>query len=562
MTHAHQRRTLRALVPALLALATWAPAQTSPYDRTHLARPLTRVPLEALGGRIAVRVEIGSKGPFSFALDLASKGDGTIDRRLARKLRLLRRGASQDAVPVAELHLGGATLSGLDLHIVELDRDAPVDGSLGRRALRDVLAQVDRRQAHLLLYRGQLDPDASDDIPKQLPDAEVLTLDAGSGRVRVDGRTEAADSGRVLFDPSGRRQLEVRRTESGHLLVHPRIDRGSLGWFVFDTGASTTTINNRVARGAELASEGRGRTVSQTGAHLTRLWRGDSLSLGTMTIDAPLMTGLDMDEMARHVGNASGVLGGDVIEHCVAELDVTDASIRIHPPGGLTLHGIKWHEIELSKNVPILPASFAGQDGSFLLDTGDPGGAIFFTPTVLELGLLEGRKLVREHHAGVGGGFELWRGWFESVRLGEHALPNIPANFSTTLAGMLGSRLASGSLGAAMLDRFTVILDYPGARIALLPHEPLLVGSDVLDAHCGTYGTAGEIQCVVRAKADQLLLEVDGWAPAQELIAENELDYRLPYGLGRCSFVRNRHGQTTHLRLARAEYAEVRLSRR
>ena len=545
------------------ALTLSLPAQ---LDRTFLARPLVRIAIA--DGEPTVDVTIGGKGPFRFVLDLSDAGDGALDTALARRLGLLRKRQSTNrrVTPVPELRMGDVILRGLDLRVEKLPSSHR--GQLGRRAFGDVLLRIDRSRHLLEIYRGQLTADEDGVVPldsravsRETPRSTPITLDVARRRMRRDPRPAAAAKG-THFDPGRDPQLRLRQSRGGHLLVRPRVDGRELGWFVFDTGATQTAISNRRAREAGLTAVGNGRTVTPTRIHKTTLWQTGGVEIGPMRVTDVRLAGLDLGPMARYVGGATGVLGGDVLRHCVVELDVAGGSIAIHDPARFELPGVTWRPLVLSKNIPLVAASFEGNDGTFLMDTGDGGTLTLFAPTVRRFDLLEGREVVREQHSEVGGSFELLGGSLASFTLGGHTLPTPPASFATSDSGMLGSRMASGSLGNALLEPFTVILDYPRERVAFLRREEHALSERDLDSHAGTYATGEQTACDVRRAGDRLLLRLSQHDRDHELVAETETRFRLRYGFGRCRFVQNRAGETTDVILTQRGHPKLRLRRR
>lgn len=543
---------------AAAALTFSLPAQ---LDRTFLAQPVVRVACP--NGDFALEVTVGGKGPFRFVLDPSDSGDGALDVTLARRLGLLRGRATvrgePRVVPVRELSLGEATLSGLDLRIENLP--APLRGRLGLRAFRDVVLRIDRSRRLLEIYRGRLAADRDgvfplvvDELPAVLAQCGALTLDVG----RQTMRRSRADR---HLEPPTEHRLQLRQSRGGHLLVRPRFDGRQLGWFVFDTGASQTAISNRVAREAGFTAVGTGRTVTPTRVHDTTLWQTRAIEIGSMRVADVRLAGLDIGRMGRYVGGAAGVLGGDVLRHCIVELDVATESITLHDPTRFDLPGIDWQPLTLSKNVPLVAASFEGHDGTFLMDTGDGGTLTLFAPTVHELGLLDERDVVREEHSEVGGSFELLGGWLESFTLGGHEFLTPPASFATRRAGMLGSEIASGSFGNSLLAPFTVIIDYPQQRIAWLRREELRVGERELDRHAGIYAGRDQPGCEIRRRGERLLLRLGETEREHELVAETDTRFRMRYGLGRCRFVQDRSGETTDVILTHRGGERMRLRR-
>ena len=451
-------------------LATIAPSQ---LDRAFLDRGLSRVAIQGKNNRITLEVAVEGKGPFRFELDPADSADGTIDRSLARRLGLLRGRTDAQYAAAVEIRLGTARLAGLDLRLVK--HRAPLRGRLGLRTFRDVLLRIDVRRGCAELYRGQLSAVESTELDgtraASLAAQHALTIDVKNARMHAATLDDQPRPSPARFAPGTDIGLRLRRARSGHLLVRPLFDGREIGWFVFDTGASQTTINNRRAREVELVRLGNGRTVTPTRTHITTLWQAGSVRVGPMTVPKLRIAGLDIDRMARSIGGAAGVLGNDVLRHAVVELDVASESIALHDPRSFELPGVAWHELRLWNGLPVVAATFDGHDGSFLIDTGDPGTVTMFAPAVRRHRLLEGQELETESFAEVGGSFELQNGQLESIGIAGHLLESPKVSFATTSSGMLGSTSASGSFGAGLLRPFTVILDYSRLRIAVLRRD-------------------------------------------------------------------------------------------
>jgi hypothetical protein len=115
-------------------------------------------------------------------------------------------------------------------------------------------------------------------------------------------------------------------------------------------------------------------------------------------------------------------------------------------------------------------ATYEGRSGLLRLDSGASGTAVIFHhPAVEQFKLLEGREVQDGHMGGVGGSVPMKRGQLKSLEVAGQMLTDVEAGFVTEPRGAFASPYTAGVLGGPLLRRFTIVLDYPGGRIALRP---------------------------------------------------------------------------------------------
>ena len=105
------------------------------------------------------------------------------------------------------------------------------------------------------------------------------------------------------FDSEAPSSLEVRRANTGHILVHPRLDGRDVGWFVFDTGAAVSVIDPDVAERAGMQAFGH-TTIGGAGSesHEVSLREGGSLTLGPLTLPRVVFLEYELDGIGRGIG--------------------------------------------------------------------------------------------------------------------------------------------------------------------------------------------------------------------------------------------------------------------
>ena len=135
---------------------------------------------------------------------------------------------------------------------------------------------------------------------------------------------------------------------------------------------------------------------------------------------------------------------------------------------------------------------------SALLDTGSDGSIGFTRPFVDKHHLLEDRMTVAGFGMGVGGEAAVMIGRLDALRLGPFAFSRPVVGFSRATQGATASDARDGIMGAEVLRRFTVILDYPHRRAILEPNARL---GDPFDADMSGIVLAKNSREVVRVLA-------------------------------------------------------------
>ena len=211
------------------------------------------------------------------------------------------------------------------------------------------------------------------------------------------------------------------------------------------------------------------------------------------------LTGLNLKGARPAFGrDLAGILGQEICQTAVVEIDAARRSIRLHDPNGeehawLTSlstdsESVRWAPIEMHNGLPHVRCRYGGAhdthtdaggeattaaEGLFVIDTGSDGSVHFFGPAVARHDLLNssgvritGRRTrmcyTYRERVPVGtiasfriGGMEI--GPVEDVTFGDA---------DDGAAGLLPH--ADGIIGVELLKRFVLVLDQPRGRLALL----------------------------------------------------------------------------------------------
>ncbi len=279
-------------------------------------------------------------------------------------------------------------------------------------------------------------------------------------------RQPASEAGDVRFTaPAG--EVALKRAPTGHLLVAPAVDGVSPGAFIFDTGAGQSGVQMNPPW-AELNEVGSGLVVSMFGIQRTPILQAKRLELGPLVLTDPVFMTMDFAPFQPYFGETiAGIIGYDVLRRSVVEIDLAASRMRIHDPRSFVLQDGKWLALRFQDNHPIVAGRVEGRPGLFRIDLGASGGAhgnvVFHSPAVRDLGLLDGRATESAQL----GAMNVEIGTISSFELDGERFGPVPVVFGVDESGIFADRFTTGSIGADLLQEFTIVFDYGNARVAL-----------------------------------------------------------------------------------------------
>lgn len=280
------------------------------------------------------------------------------------------------------------------------------------------------------------------------------------------------------FDRAAATKVPLRRTRSGHWLVQPELEGREVGWFLVDTGTGVNCLDPQalaLVPGFLDDSETHTEPISIIGLGGQvegALGLGGALRLGPMVADRMEWVALDLKGLEDVVGERlAGVLGGELFERAILEIDVEAREITLHNPSEYDGSHLSWHPLRFDGSTPCVQGTFApDHEGWFRLDTGSDDTVTFHAPWVQKLSLTRrARNLVRMRLRGIGGEISAVQGrirWFET--LGQRfSSPRVTLVEQAT--GPLANPDLVGNLGVGFLENQRLILDYPNHRVTLIP---------------------------------------------------------------------------------------------
>jgi predicted aspartyl protease len=274
----------------------------------------------------------------------------------------------------------------------------------------------------------------------------------------------------ATFDLSTAPDVEVRRAPTGHLLVRPRLAGEDVGWFILDSGAGTDVLSPAAIRRLGLDPIGTGVLITSGGTVQASWYRPADMTLGPLTLENAAFMEMDLDFLTGPLETPiAGVIGYSLLARAVVEATPADGTLRLFSPDASPFEDARWSSLKLVDQVPVTTARFSHGSGDFRLDLGaggNAGGVVFHSPAVRRLGL--DTLIAHDPTAGTTPAVPVTLPWIE---LAGRRFHDISTLLWTGDQGALADPNLTGNIGLDILREFSLVLDYPRERYALVARE-------------------------------------------------------------------------------------------
>jgi predicted aspartyl protease len=249
-------------------------------------------------------------------------------------------------------------------------------------------------------------------------------------------------------------------------------------WFLLDTGFEYSVLNADHVAGLGLALVDT-QTVPQPGGPVTvGTIPATTLSVGGREIRDVALRALPLTPLQPIVGRVvDGIIGHDVLEQLTIAIDYGRRRLVLYDPadfhyaGDGTIVAVTTENDEPFVAGEILQPHRPPIRGRFKLDTGSLDALGLNRNFLRDANVLApGQRTLPLPGIAVGGETEGIVFTVDGFRIGGYVVPHLIVGATLASAGF-EDRGDAGTIGAEILGRFTVILDYPRERIILEPSE-------------------------------------------------------------------------------------------
>jgi PDZ domain/Aspartyl protease len=275
-------------------------------------------------------------------------------------------------------------------------------------------------------------------------------------------------------------RIPIEVVADGLVLVHAKVNDHP-GWFIVDNAVQGFVADRDYARRISLQESGKALTQGEaSNPSEAGIVRDIQIALPGLKLTHRVLVVIDLKSLEPAIGHeVDGIIGSRLFDDFVVLVDYQHASMSVyspmqyHPPTKevplpvrVDQHGFQFIDVTVA-----LPG-VAPITGEYLIDSGANSYLDIYKPFCDEHQLPPpAMKLLNAPGTSAGATTQSRDGRADRIEVGSFSVRNPPISFGEDTAGLMASKDHAGLIGAAFLQRFTVVYDSPGKRIFLAPNH-------------------------------------------------------------------------------------------
>ncbi|MDN3677606.1 retropepsin-like aspartic protease [Flavobacterium paronense] len=255
-----------------------------------------------------------------------------------------------------------------------------------------------------------------------------------------------------------------------YIHIKGKVNNSEIIDFIFDTGAGTCVLNERGQKIAKIKLDGQTDGEGTSGFTVDQTSSSNLLQLSALKWKNLSLTYIDY----KGAINTDGVLGYNIFEDKVVEIDYEKKLLIIHSEMPTTIAGYSKQQIRHDLNGTFIQATLNNGvkdfTGWYLFDTGGSLTVQVSGDYAKNNELYSTMKNLGKSSA-TGNG----KGFYQNeivelplLKLFGYSIPQVPIHISSSDKSFYGE---AGIIGNNLLKRFNVIIDYPKATMYLKPNS-------------------------------------------------------------------------------------------
>lgn len=264
-----------------------------------------------------------------------------------------------------------------------------------------------------------------------------------------------------------------------HVFVLTYVAGGDSVWMLLDSGAQISVLDLRTATAAGV-SVSSSSTVTGYGADTLRGGVTSPVSVRMPGTNAYTlqMPAIDLSGIEPYLGRrVAGILGADLFQRFVVEIDYPRSRVRLHEPTGFQpTDAGELVPLRVMDRLPYVDAIMELPDGkrlsgTLVVDIGSGSGVSFTGPFVSNENMMPSMgPTLPGRSVGLGGESQSAIGRLRTVHIGDVPIDRPVAQLALDRNGTAAGARA-GAIGGDILSRFKVTLDYRRGALYLDPGE-------------------------------------------------------------------------------------------
>jgi len=253
--------------------------------------------------------------------------------------------------------------------------------------------------------------------------------------------------------------------------------------FIFDTGG-VNLVTPSTAQALGLKTEGQMEANGAGAGHMDAgMTKVASLQLGNATVKDQVFMVIPLDQMANVEGiGMPGMVGFETFRRFVTRVDYGAHTLTLIKPTAFDPKTAGTPvPFAFNGNTIEIQARYDGHLGNFTVDTGARSSLTLTAPFVAKNDLHAAKGVEAVTGWGVGGPTRSFATRSGTFQIGPYTITNAVMELSTDKGGAMADPSLAGNIGAALLKRYVVTLDYEHSTLYLKPIAGRIADLDTFD---------------------------------------------------------------------------------
>ncbi len=250
--------------------------------------------------------------------------------------------------------------------------------------------------------------------------------------------------------------------------------------FVFDTGASTAVLDASRADELGIIANYKQQATGASGSQEYEIATHQKLTIDGVQFSNLNLVLVDLKALSRRAGVAiDGIIGYDVLQKFITEFDFEKKVLRLYTDikDVTSIDSYTPYPMQLRGSIPKINLTYLLKNneklsGDFLFDSGANLTVLFNTPYAKKKRLSEktgknititSRGLTRESNT--------ISGTLAGLDFFDFSFGELPIGIAQAEAGVSASKSYAGILGAKIINRFDMVLDYKSKQFYFKPNS-------------------------------------------------------------------------------------------
>jgi predicted aspartyl protease len=281
--------------------------------------------------------------------------------------------------------------------------------------------------------------------------------------------------------PQGRGSYRIPFEVTNNLVVlQGSINNSKPLFLLLDTGASGSVINESRAKELGLNLEGQTKAATGNGPVEASFVRGVTLDVSGIEFPNLTLTSIRLSGLEAGFGRpVDGILGYEIFNRFVVEIDYISKIVTLHDPKSYKYSGSGQPiPLIIKDNRPfvrgkIMQVGAKAAEGNFEFDIGQVGAITLGESFTSEHELLKFTRKTLQTNTGsiLAGRTNAQIGRIQKLQLGRFIIQNAFTTFVSGNSGEEDTTDYAGLIGAEILRRFKVTIDYSRKQVVLEPNK-------------------------------------------------------------------------------------------